>query len=653
MNQSITVARHCVPQDPITNLSPLQMDLLHHPAQLRIADAPTGSGKSYAFQQGMLENDARVLFIVPTRRLAQNLWRGLMENLERAGWTAEKCHNKVSLWSSDASAQLRQDGIKEIGPRRIREISRLDMTRQGGEMIIAIPEVVSRLLLRPYLQQGQSKDGIFDILANFDHIVFDEFHTIDARGFGLAAVFAKLAATGEGRAKISFLSATPIAIQPVLENLQVPDIVTLSETTSTTGRAVHGDVTLSLWETDTMVALLDQHRDLIANELAQQRQVVVIYNKLYELQCQVPQLEALVKQIGIAPQDCLLLNSIDDTRPEVENPGQFAVGRFQAPEKFKILIATASIEVGVTFKARIVLMEPGFQPLNFLQRYGRAARGDVSGQVLVRLDEKLENNNPWLRRLKKWITEQQRVQIEDLTELLAKGTKEAFKHVPVDKSRYFGALPNRATFTAGLYWYLLSKHPSNKGHRRDRLLKKKNQPEQARWIAKRLNEVRAMQEDLLLGASAKAWCDGFEAQAHILRDIGQTIRIISDSGEVREVREIWLWRYTNILERGVWSVGEDGREEVHYLGDWQVLEEKTYVPEIIEAKFPHTQNVAFLEVKSDLVNSWCKALKEQFITDAWHKFPQAGEAAIALVRRTGLIVVAETIAGLDASGGVL
>ena len=40
-----------------------------------------------------------------------------------------------------------------------------------------------------------------------------------------------------------------------------------------------------------------------------------------------------------------------------------------------VLIATASVEMGVTFRAaNLLFMEPGFEPLNFLQRYGRAAR---------------------------------------------------------------------------------------------------------------------------------------------------------------------------------------------------------------------------------------------------------------------------------------
>ena len=78
---AVTIARHCVGSDPETGLSPLQQDLLTRPEKVRIADAPTGAGKSYAFQRAMIAGE-RVLFIVPTRRLAQNLIAGLQRKIQ-------------------------------------------------------------------------------------------------------------------------------------------------------------------------------------------------------------------------------------------------------------------------------------------------------------------------------------------------------------------------------------------------------------------------------------------------------------------------------------------------------------------------------------------------------------------------------------------
>ena len=170
----LTIARHCVPSDPETGLSPLQTALLSHPALIRIVDAPTETGKSYAFQRAILDQQARVLFIVPTRRLAQNLLRSLLEGLEAIGWDEKKRLAKVALWSADATKILQEGGIKEIGARRVREIYKLDSTRRGGEMIISVPEVVSSVLLRGHpndhsqkgsSKQGQSDTGIFDFFS--------------------------------------------------------------------------------------------------------------------------------------------------------------------------------------------------------------------------------------------------------------------------------------------------------------------------------------------------------------------------------------------------------------------------------------------------------------------------------------------------------
>ena len=212
----VTVKRHCVERDPRSGLSSLQQELLDHPAPVRIAEAPTGAGKSYAFERAMVRGE-RVLFIVPTRRLAQNLLAGLFENLVRDhGWSDEAAKGKLSLWSSDATEQLRAEGVVKIGARRIREVYSLDPTRTEGEMIVAIPETVSHILLRLPREAGQTDAGVFDLLSNFEHIVFDEFHTISPRGFGLAGMIAKLAAEADGvRARVSFLSATPLDIRPV------------------------------------------------------------------------------------------------------------------------------------------------------------------------------------------------------------------------------------------------------------------------------------------------------------------------------------------------------------------------------------------------------------------------------------------------------
>ena len=504
----LTIARHCVASDPITQLSPLQQALLDDSRRVRIASAPTGAGKSYAFLRAVAQREQRVLFIVPTRRLAQNLAAGFINDLVREqGWPSVKAEAKVAMWSSDQRLELRARQVEHIGGYRLRQMQALDDTREGGEIIFAIPEVVSHLLLQRRIETGQAGLGIFDLLNVFDHLVFDEFHTIEARGFGLAALCARLASVPFGRARVSFLSATPLSIRPVLERLGVAaaDIAELEEAVSDIGRPLHGDVVLNLSEAPSLAALVEEQQTAVAAEIAAGRQVVLIYNALADLQRERFVLAPLFDQIGIARERVLVINSIDDSRREGATSLGFHAGRKQNPDDFSILIATASVEMGVTFRAaNLLFMEPGFSPLGFLQRYGRAARRGADGQVWVRTDEVMRKRQPWIRELWTWATTRrgQRAGITELTTLLSREAREHFKAGDSEQPRYFGQLPNRAAFTAGLYWNALLRHESNRGPRREHLLQ--HQPASARMIYALLQSVRQMERERIYSASAKA-----------------------------------------------------------------------------------------------------------------------------------------------------
>lgn len=649
----LTIKRHCVSNNLTTGLSNLQQQLLTEEKPVRIADAPTGAGKSYAFQRAMADNNERVLFIVPTRRLAQNLVRGLREDLEQAGWSEKKVFSKVALWSSDATQQLRAEGVKHIGARRVREIFALNYAHEGGEMIVAIPESLNNLLLRDFLAEQQSDTGVLDILNNFEHIVFDEFHTIEARGFSLAALFAKLAAGGMGRAKVSFLSATPLDIKPVLQKLEVPDekAALLRETISDTGRVVHGDVRLRFSECDSLVALTAQHTDLIHTEIEQGRQVVLIYNSLADLQRQIPALTQVVRKIGIKPQDCLLINSLDDSRQEIEKPGEFSVGRYQVPEQFNILIATASVEMGVTFNANVLLMEPGFEPLNFLQRYGRAARGDFQGQVIVRWDDSLRKRFAWLRHLLKWAHkhEGETQEILDLTAELTHKVQKEFTPCSDDKPMYFGALSNRAAYAAGLYWHVMMQQKGLNQYIKHHL--QTHKPKPAKAIFAMLHELKKLEQDPQFGAAAKRWHEQFEQQAKVLRDIGERIKVVEADGNRFEVAETWLQRETDILTRFPVVDGDDG-EEIHikgYLRDYFLDGKKNYVPSQRTVCFPHTQETAVIKDDAEFVKNWCRAFKKTrngFGQLVWDDYPEAMAAVEKLVSLTGLVVCEESRTGV-------
>ncbi|ADE15988.1 DEAD/DEAH box helicase domain protein [Nitrosococcus halophilus Nc 4] len=661
---ALTIARHCVAQGA-DGLSPLQAALLHAPERVRIADAPTGAGKTFAFQRAVMQGQ-RVLFIVPTRRLAQNIAAGLIRDLTTsAHWPREKAESKVEIWSSDRTVQLLSEDIKNIAGHRIRQIRDLDPTREGGEMIIAVPEVISHLLLRPRLDAGQAATGVFDLLRQFDHIVFDEFHTIEARGFGLAALCARLASAENpdgsrfGRAKVSFLSATPLDIQPVLERLGVPapEIAPLRESLTGQGRPVHGDVSLSFTDRETLAQVVEDQIVAIAAEVEARRQVVLIYNRLGDLIREMPDLIQAFAQAGIPAEQVLVINSIADSGKEGIRALGYRTGRSRNPDDFSVLVATASVEVGVTFReANLMLMEPGFAPMNFLQRYGRAARRGADGRVIVRHDPYIMGRNPWIRDLLKWALEQdgERVDIQQLTERLSAATQKAFEDRGEDNPRFFGALPNRAVYTAGLYWNALMGHKSNRGPRYEHL--RNHQPPSAGAIRNWLHQVRAMEQDRLFGANARRWCERFERQAYVLRDIAQRVRVVQGDGNVIEVDPAFLERETTILDLPMLE-GPQGQPEVRLQDELEdhLRDQRQLAQRLVTVYFPHTGDSAQLSAGEGLVDAWCRALRGRRGPSAmaWDDYPEAMAAAEKLVRLTGLVPSDDDTLSLAASHCVL
>lgn len=645
----LTIARHCVEQLD-NGLSPLQQALLDEARRVRIVDAPTGAGKTYAFQQALLQGQ-RILFIVPTRRLAQNIAAGLINDLVKEhNWKQEVAERKVQIWSSDQTVVLREQGVENIRGYRIRQIQALDSTRRGGEMIIAVPEVVSQLLHRRFLDKGQSGFNVFDMLDDFDHIVFDEFHTVESRGFGLAALFAKLASVptefgsdGYGVAKVSLLSATPLDIEPVLQKLGVPDsqIAKLHESISSEGRPLHGNVRLVLESLPDMPTVLQQHLQRVQEEIAQNRQVVIIYNALADLKRQLPELIRLLQSAHISANKVLVINSIDDSS-EYSQPGYgYHAGRKQNPDDFSVLIATASVEVGVTFRAaNVMLMEPGFAPMNFLQRYGRAARRGADGAVIVRTDSALENRHPWLRELCSWIKENanRELSILELSRILSRSVQAQFSEG--DSTLYFGTLSKQAVYTSGLYWQVLIRHKSSTKHRREHLLQ--HQPNSSKHLYVLLKQFAALEEDEYYHQAATTWRKRLFNQVLSLRDIGTRIGVIEGDGRRLSVDRVWLERETDVMQSLSLQTSVSGDE---YFQLWSelddyLLEQKNRANRRLTVYFPHTPRHWDLEAGNGLVREWLRLLKDRRCMDteaAWEDHPDAMKAAEQLVRLTGLV----------------
>ena len=397
----------------------MQERLLRSKKLARLVSAPTGSGKSYAFMRAVLDESAHVLFIVPTKRLLQNLLEDARQQarqrLRECGWGEARIGTWIDERIIEWSGNQANDGRQSLAATRVRQF--LDGgANAGGRVIFAIPEVVVRMISGIRIT-GASAVNPFLYLRRFDHIVFDEFHTIDDRSFGLACLLSLLAVE-EYQGKVSLLSATPIDVTKVLERMGVgPDEVETIVEEIVDGHApghrpIHGNVAISLRECslpDSIALSIDAVRASIAGG----RTVIVIYDSLQRLKQEEMAIRSTLLEAGLPNASVLPINSIDDSE---QKPGEPRRGlRYADPRDYDVLLCTSSVEIGVTFRSTLMFTEPGFGLGSFVQRVGRVSRGADDGQVIVSLPEGRRSRQAWTRRIADVVEQHDELNVQEFT----------------------------------------------------------------------------------------------------------------------------------------------------------------------------------------------------------------------------------------------
>ena len=665
-NIQLVIPRHAVASmEDGSGLSPLQHATIHDPAPVRICSAPTGAGKSFAFQRAVVDHGARVLFIVPTRRLADNLARGLCEELERQG-RANDIPNRVFVWTSDAAARERAaDPQLNIRRRRIEQIRALDGIPSQGVMIVATPESVAHAILKARMHApGLSRMTIVDALR-FDHIVFDEFHTISARGMGLSAAIAKLTASIVGAAKLTFLSATPIGVRATLVDFGVDMslIVERAETvvtgppSETRGmRALHGDVRLRFLDAATPCDGLEAHLGEARACLDSGRQLVLIYDRLSVLLADKMRLRDVLKRLGLREGDCLSTNSFDDSVGE-DRESFFHVGRDRDPLGYRVLVATSNLELGVTFKAGLMVMDAGHDPASFVQRVGRVARGDEPGAVFVCAPTARTDRDGWLRSLMKNLAVQGRVcPIDRFTEIALEAARSAFsprrREDPDADRAVFRTMPARAAWCAALFWAAMEVAVERQPGVRETLRDPGLQPSRVRLIHAKLRTVANG------GANGRAWREAFLAEALRLRSFAPRVTLCPPNGSKRSIPwNLYAGTPDLLVCPARYRNDRYGGETLEVLLDRPIEAvlpnlKASAVSPTIEALFPHVPAPLPLPERT-LVSDWLAHAEGAAAMEL--RCPErkaAIEAAAQLVRRSG-IVPQEPVADAIAAAGIV
>lgn len=650
-----TVPRHCVPRGP-DGLSPLQSALLHHPSIIRVGSAPTGAGKTYAFLRAVIDQKAKVLFVVPTRRLAQNQVDALRSDLIAQGIDPTDADGYVSVWTSDETKKRKAENAEyDSYTARVRDVDSLSDLRHG-KFIVATPESVAFLIVQGRMNPGETRFGMYAMMA-FDHVVFDEFHSIEARGFGLAAAFARLSSSyRQNVPKITFLSATPIEIRHVLTSLDIEaddicvlreEIISTDDASSNSLRALHGDVEFVFLETENgqIVDALDATLSASRACLKSKRQIVLIFDSVQDLFRAKEQVAEFADKLGIPVDRRLAINSWDDTEYS-SHERHFLIGRDRNPLDFDLILATASVEMGVTLKAGLLIMNPGHSSASFVQRAGRVARGDEPGRVVVVMSTKKKRREPWLYTSIERLKEHgDSVDVETMVSCFMSHVKASFEEdakfeqtIEDDDFKTFGPMSKRAVWISALFWvvHATASHLTPK----QKIATLNAGPKKARFVNLLLNNIRSPRKrfNTSEGDSFEIWKAALKNEALRLRNIGAVVSVVTADGNRRSIP----WNVYASFEsfRYAKHVYDDNGNLLIYVErlDEILLSERSKALQIVSAYLPHTHEVVRLNLNQSPEETYRKYLKRQAQSNSVPEpYRNAVEASLKLVSLTGLV----------------
>lgn len=247
-----------------------------------------------------------------------------------------------------------------------------------------------------YHQKYWGKTGrkeFHNFLQVFDYIIFDEYHLYDESQIAniLTLTFMHDFFFGENhKIKYLFVSATPEpGLKEILQdfNFEFEEIIEYVVENSHKARAIHGKLDVEIHQTGKYTQLIESKYDEIEIEIKAKRKVLIIFDTIAELfkfsksiSDRFPNFK-IVKSTGYSSQD-------ENQNEEIKTAN--------------IILATNKVEVGVNYDVEYAIIQPGKFYRNFVQRFGRVSRGNLSGKIVVAIKK-----NDKFNKLKKLITKKE------------------------------------------------------------------------------------------------------------------------------------------------------------------------------------------------------------------------------------------------------
>jgi CRISPR-associated endonuclease/helicase Cas3 len=338
--------------------------------EFTVVTAPTGTGKSYAFPFPVLKSKAnedfydtnnkkvKGLIVLPTNALINELIESF-----KATYPQLKISRLTSI-------ELNERQVKGF----VRWETALTICKEN-DLVITNPDIINFAMHGGYHQFSyENKTGareFHNFLSLFQYIIFDEYHLYDEAQIANLLTLVKMREwlLPEHKMRYFFVSATPEAsLIEILrgEEYEVEEIIETITDISQNARPIHGRLDVEFIQTKKWADIIDSKQAEIETEISEGRRVLLIANELREVQLLAGILKSMFPNYQVAESSGYWTDNI---------------------ETANIIVATNKAEVGVNYKTEFCIMQTGRYFRNFVQRFGRVSRGDLTGKVIVLIEE--------------------------------------------------------------------------------------------------------------------------------------------------------------------------------------------------------------------------------------------------------------------------